>query len=141
LRLPKSSRALPGLGPGVDANAVDPGTGLGFASSSDGSLTVDRPEGRDKLSWRGGDARSLKEEFRVYGLPAWSMGVIGSLKILLAAGLVAGIWLPAVTRPAAAGLAVLMAGAVAMHFKVGDPPRKSLPAFCVLLLCLVVAVF
>jgi hypothetical protein len=91
--------------------------------------------------WRGGDARSLKEEFRVYGLPAWSMGVIGSLKILLAAGLVAGIWMPAVTRPAAAGLAVLMAGAVAMHFKVGDAARKSLPALCMLLLCLVVAVF
>ena len=40
-------------------------------------------------SWRGGDARSLKEEFRGYGLPAWSMGVIGSLKFLLATALVA----------------------------------------------------
>jgi hypothetical protein len=38
------------IGPGVDANAFDPGTGLAFASSSDGTLTVARPEGRDKLS-------------------------------------------------------------------------------------------
>jgi YVTN family beta-propeller protein len=38
------------IGPGVDANAYDPGTGLAFASSSDGTLTVARPEGRDKLS-------------------------------------------------------------------------------------------
>jgi DNA-binding beta-propeller fold protein YncE len=38
------------IGPGVDANAFDPGTGLAFASSSDGTLTVARPEGRDKLT-------------------------------------------------------------------------------------------
>jgi DNA-binding beta-propeller fold protein YncE len=36
------------IGPGVDANAFDPGTGLAFASSSDGTLTVARPDG-DKL--------------------------------------------------------------------------------------------
>jgi YVTN family beta-propeller protein len=38
------------IGPGVDANAYDPGTGLAFASSGDGTLTVARPEGRDKLT-------------------------------------------------------------------------------------------
>jgi YVTN family beta-propeller protein len=38
------------IGPGVDANAYDPGTGLAFASSGDGTLTVARPQGRDKLS-------------------------------------------------------------------------------------------
>ncbi len=37
------------IGPGVDANAFDPGTGLAFASSSDGTLTVAQPEGRDAL--------------------------------------------------------------------------------------------
>jgi DNA-binding beta-propeller fold protein YncE len=38
------------IGPGVDANAFDPGTGLAFASSGDGTLTVARPEGSGKLS-------------------------------------------------------------------------------------------
>jgi YVTN family beta-propeller protein len=38
------------IGAGVDANAYDPGTGLAFASSSDGTLTVARAEGRDKLT-------------------------------------------------------------------------------------------
>jgi DNA-binding beta-propeller fold protein YncE len=38
------------IGPGVDANAFDPDTRLAFASSSDGTLTVARPEGRDKLT-------------------------------------------------------------------------------------------
>ncbi len=37
------------IGPGVDANAFDPGTGLAFASSSDGTLTVARPAA-DKLT-------------------------------------------------------------------------------------------
>jgi DNA-binding beta-propeller fold protein YncE len=38
------------IGPGVDANRFDPGTGLAFASSSDGTLTVARPTGRNGLS-------------------------------------------------------------------------------------------
>jgi DNA-binding beta-propeller fold protein YncE len=38
------------IGPGVDANAFDPGTGLAFASSGDGTLTVARPEAGDKLT-------------------------------------------------------------------------------------------
>ena len=38
------------IGAGVDANAFDPGTGLAFASSSDGTLTVARPEGKDKMT-------------------------------------------------------------------------------------------
>jgi len=37
------------IGPGVDANRFDPGTGLAFASSSDGTLTVARPTGRSGL--------------------------------------------------------------------------------------------
>jgi len=38
------------IGAGADGAAYDPGTGLAFASSSDGTLTVARPEGRDRLS-------------------------------------------------------------------------------------------
>jgi DNA-binding beta-propeller fold protein YncE len=38
------------IGPGVDANAFDPGTGLAFASSSDGTLTVARVGDDGKLA-------------------------------------------------------------------------------------------
>ncbi len=38
------------IGPGVDANAFDPGTGLAFASSSDGTLTVARVDDSGKLA-------------------------------------------------------------------------------------------
>ncbi|MGB5366324.1 MAG: DoxX family protein [Polyangiales bacterium] len=90
-------------------------------------------------SWRGGEATNMSEEFAVYGLPNWFMLMIGFLKISLAALLVAGVWAPELTKPAATGMALLMVGAIAMHFKVGDPPVKSLPAFIVLSLCAFVA--
>jgi uncharacterized membrane protein YphA (DoxX/SURF4 family) len=89
--------------------------------------------------WRGGSAQNMKEEFRAYGLPDGSVYVVGFLKLLLAVLLVAGIWFPTVTRPAAIGMAVLMLGAIAMHVKVKDPLKKSLPAFTMLVLSLIVA--
>jgi DNA-binding beta-propeller fold protein YncE len=38
------------IGPGVDGNAFDPGTGLAFASSSDGTLTVATVDAAGKLA-------------------------------------------------------------------------------------------
>ncbi len=38
------------IGEGVDANAYDPGTGLAFASTGDGNLTIARADGADKYS-------------------------------------------------------------------------------------------
>ena len=89
--------------------------------------------------WRGGDAGSMQEEFAAYGLPVWFMWVVGGLKLLFAALLIIGIWVPSVTQPAALGIAVLMLGAVAMHVKVKDLLKKSLPAFTLLVLSLIVA--
>jgi len=91
-------------------------------------------------SWRGGDAKNMKQEFAVYGLPGWFMTLVGSVKLLLAGLLIAGVWVPVLTRPAAIGMAVLMLGAVSMHVKVKDPLKRSLPAFTMLVLCIFVAV-
>lgn len=90
--------------------------------------------------FRGGDARTMTEEFAVYGLPTWVLSVVGFLKISLAVLLILGVWVPNLTVPAAIGLAILMLGAVAMHVKVRDPLMKTLPALNLLLLCIVVAV-
>ena len=90
-------------------------------------------------AWRGGEATNMREEFAVYGLPEWFMFAVGLLKLTFAALLIAGVWFPAVTKPAALGLGALMLAAVVMHLKVGDPLRKSLPAFTVLILCVVIA--
>ena len=89
--------------------------------------------------WRGGSATNMKEEFEVYGLPPAAVRIVGILKLCFAALLIIGIWMPCVVTPAASGLAVLMLGAIAMHLKVRDPLKKSLPAFIMLVLCLVVA--
>lgn len=89
-------------------------------------------------NWRGGNATNMQEEFAVYGLPTWSVTVIGGLKLLLAAALLLGIAFPALTIPAAVGMTVLMLGAIAMHFKVKDALTKSVPAFSMLALLLIV---
>ena len=91
-----------------------------------------------KTGWRGGNATTMREEFAVYGLPGWFMATVGSLKLLFAILLIIGIWIPGLARPAAAGMAILMVGAVSMHFKVRDPLKKSLPALTMLLLSLIV---
>ena len=89
--------------------------------------------------FRGGEAKSLAEEFEVYGLPSWLFYLVGFLKVTCSLMLIAGLWYPALQQPAAIGLAVLMLGAVSMHVKVGDPLKKSLPSLTLLVLSLVVA--
>lgn len=90
-------------------------------------------------SYRGGDARTMAEEFAAYGLPDWFRYLIGSLKIAAALALIAGIWFPALVLPSAALICILMLGALAMHAKIGDPLKKSLPALGMLGLCAVIA--
>jgi hypothetical protein len=89
--------------------------------------------------WRGGEATTIVEEFQVYGLPVWSVYVIGTLKVILAILLLAGIWYTSLKFPAAIGLGALLAGSVSMHFKVGDPLIKSFPAGLFLVMCLIIA--
>jgi hypothetical protein len=89
--------------------------------------------------WRGGEAKNMREEFAVYGLPAWFMYLVGFFKLALAVLLVATIWFPSVRGLAGGGLAALMAGAVAMHVKVRDPALKSAPALCMLAMSLALA--
>ena len=87
-----------------------------------------------ETSYRGGTARSMREEFAAYGLPAWSVVVVGVLKVGSALALLAGLWYPALVRPAAVVVGVLMLGALAMHRKVRDPLTKYVPALAMLAL-------
>jgi membrane-associated phospholipid phosphatase len=83
--------------------------------------------------YRGGAAKSMREEFATYGLPAWATNVVGILKVGSALCLGAGFWFPSLITPAAAIIAGLMIGAIAMHIKIKDPLRKSIPALMMLL--------
>lgn len=82
--------------------------------------------------YRGGEARSLRAEFSAYSLPTWFFFLVGALKLGSAVFLLVGLWVPALVLPAAAVVAVLMLGALAMHVKVKDPAIKSLPALLML---------
>lgn len=89
--------------------------------------------------WRGGTASTLVEEFHEYGLPTWSVYVIGFLKVTLAITLLIGIWVPVLVVPSAVGLAFLLAGSITMHFKISDPLIKSFPAALFMTLSLFIA--
>ncbi|MDX1764041.1 MAG: DoxX family protein [bacterium] len=89
--------------------------------------------------WRAGTATNMREEFEVYGIPFWAMMVIGGVKVTLALLLIVGIWVPALTRPAALCLGLLMLAAVGMHIKVKDSLKKALPAVTLVVLCFMVA--
>ena len=93
---------------------------------------------RLETAYRGGNAKNMKEEFAVYGLPYWFMMLIGILKVGFALMLIAGLWVPGLTLVSSIAIAVLMVGALSMHIKVKDPLKKSLPAFTLLVLSVVV---
>jgi hypothetical protein len=90
--------------------------------------------------FRGGDAKTLKEEFATYGLPVWFFYSIAVLKIGSAIALIVGLWVPELVLPAAGLVVALMLGALAMHRKVDDPLIKYRPAFTVFLMSATVVV-
>lgn len=87
-----------------------------------------------ETSYRGGNAKTLKQEFEIYGLPEWFFIFVGIVKISLAILLIIGVWFETLTFYSTIGIAILMIGALLMHFKVNDPIKKSLPALSILLM-------
>ena len=97
-------------------------------------LRYDKP-----LRARGGDAKTMVEEFRVYGLPDWSRTLVRVLKLGSAVLLLVGVWYTPAAFVAGVVLVILMAGAIVMHVKVRDPVYKALPATLFFLLSCYVA--
>lgn len=89
-------------------------------------------------SYRGGTATSLKQEFSAYGLPDVLFWIVGALKVTSGLVLIAGVWIPLPVDAAASVVAALMVGALAMHLRVSDPLKKSVPAFLMLVMCLAI---
>jgi hypothetical protein len=102
-------------------------------------LNVWLVQNKKSTPWRGGSAKTIMEEFEVYGLPVWMCYVVGALKVVLALLLISAIWYPMLRQPAALGLAILLLGSVLMHLKIKDPLKKSFPALLFLTMCLVIA--
>ncbi|MDH3464172.1 MAG: DoxX family protein [Acidimicrobiia bacterium] len=99
-----------------------------------GLLNVWLLRSKSASEYRGGEAKTLKEEFDAYGLPDVAFYVVGALKIGAGIVLLAGLWLDLPVRLAAGVVGVLMVGALAMHLKVGDPAKRSVPAALMLLM-------
>jgi uncharacterized membrane protein YphA (DoxX/SURF4 family) len=89
----------------------------------------------NSTAYRGGSAQSLKQEFAEYGLPAAMFYIVGALKVISGVILLAGLWLRLPVAFAAMVVAALMIGAIAMHTRMKDPLRKSVPAAALLAMC------
>ena len=89
--------------------------------------------------WRGGDATTIIEEFNVYGLSKTFYKIIFVVKVGLAVLLLVSIKYDFLTLYSSLGLATLLLGSIAMHFKDKDALFKSFPAFLFMGLNLVIA--
>ena len=91
--------------------------------------------------YRGGNAQNMKEEFKAYGLPIWSMYLVGAMKVLIAIMLIVSIWIEELLIYNLVVLAALMVAAVMMHLKVKDPIKKSYPALSILFMIALIMYF
>lgn len=103
-----------------------------------GLLNVWLLRANKSTAYRGGEAKTIKEEFAVYGLPSWFCTLIGVLKVTSAVMLLLGLCYPAFVLPAALLVLILMCGAVVMHAKVKDPIKKTIPAALMLLMSVMI---
>lgn len=94
-----------------------------------------------QTEWRGAAAGSMNDEFTKYGLPLWFVPVIGFLKLGFAALLLISIFQTDYNLAyiGAVGMGILMIGAIAMHIKINDPLKRSLPAFLMLVMSAIIA--
>jgi hypothetical protein len=94
--------------------------------------------------WRGGDAKTMMQEFDVYGLGSTMCYVVGFLKVGFSLALIASIWLADLELVvdlelvAASALGLLLTGSILMHIKIKDALIKSFPAALFLLFCLAI---
>ena len=91
--------------------------------------------------YRGSNAKNMNEEFMVYGLPEWSMYLVGFLKVAIAIMLIVSIWIEELLFYNLIVLAALMIAAVFMHLKVKDPIKKSYPALSILFMIALIMYF
>lgn len=93
--------------------------------------------------YRGGQATTMTEEFTSYNLPAFMLYLVGALKMLAASTLLLSLFIeneltPLLVEYSLYTMCLLMVGAILMHIKISDPLMKSLPAFLMLVISLVI---
>ena len=71
-----------------------------------------------------------------FGIPWSRYRLVGVAELAAAAGLLAGLAVPAVGVAAASGMTALLVGALVTHLHAGDSPRDAIPALVALALSL-----
>lgn len=92
------------------------------------------------FSFRGGDAKSLLDEFAVYGMSSEIFYLVGFLKVTTALMLLAGLRYSWIKLPAAILMSLFMSAAFYMHYTVADEILKFVPSAILLSLSLILVV-
>jgi hypothetical protein len=82
---------------------------------------------------------NIVKEFKQYGLSDFVRTLVGTVKIVLATLLVAGIWYPSLVLIPAILMAFLMLSAQYFHFKANNPWAKHIPSLFLLALSIFIA--
>ncbi len=69
-----------------------------------------------------------------FGIPWSRYRLLGVAELAAAAGVLIGIWWPAVGVAAATGMILLLVGALVTHRRAGDPIKEAVPALLVLVI-------
>lgn len=85
-------------------------------------------------------ANGMVSDFERFGL-AYLRRFTGAMEVLGALGLLAGVWVPVLVIPSAAGLAALMLGGIVIRIRTRDPVSTTVPAVVLLGLNLFVVAF
>ena len=78
----------------------------------------------------------MQESAAHFGIPWPRYRLIGMAELAAAAGIVIGLWWHPLGVAAAAGMTLLLAGAIITHRKVADSAKEMAPALVALLLTL-----
>ena len=72
-------------------------------------------------------------QFEEFGLPRWSMLLVGAAEVAAAIGVQVAL----TSLLASVGLLALLAGALSFHWRAGHPPGRFAPAAVLAALCVV----
>lgn len=94
---------------------------------------------REKITaFRGGEAKTLREEFSVYGFSSWVYYAVGIAKVLTALAMFSAIWVEQLLLPSTFIMVIMMLVAFICHMKLrNDNFSKAIPATSILVLCCV----
>ncbi len=93
-----------------------------------------------QTKYRGGSARTLREEFIEFGLSDRIYMITSLSKPMLAVALIVAIFFPFMTIPTALAMSFFMAAALLMHYRVRDELIKFVAPGIIFLCCVAIVV-